>query len=133
MIDTNIVLDLFLFQDASQLLLHEALCERRLVWVATPAMQQELAYVLERESTQQQARKKGVATREVMQAMVNKVSWVAPAPVCTVRCKDRTDQGFVDLAFFHGTNESGLVPQSPPWREPVGAPLTSATTTFGPI
>jgi putative PIN family toxin of toxin-antitoxin system len=100
-IDTNIVLDLFLFLDASQGSLRQALGDRRLTWIATPAMQQELAFVLARESTQQQARKRGTSTHDVMQAMEDQVSWVSCAPVCAFRCKDRTDQGFVDLAFFH--------------------------------
>lgn len=100
-IDTNIVLDMFLFQDPAQVPLCQAVQQGQLRWLATKAMQQELAYVLARESTQQQARKKGVATQDVMQAMLTWVTWVDAAPVCSFRCKDRTDQGFVDLAFAH--------------------------------
>ena len=98
-IDTNIVLDVFLFKDPIQSELHQALWQGQLKWVATPAMQQELGYVLARESTQQQARKINVSTNQVMQSMIDLVSWVMPAPLCSFRCKDRTDQGFVDLAF----------------------------------
>lgn len=97
-IDTNIVLDMFLFQDPAQETLRHAVKQRQLRWVATSAMQQELGYVLARESTQLQARKHRVTTQDVMQVMVALVTWVDAAPVCSYRCKDRTDQGFVDLA-----------------------------------
>lgn len=100
-IDTNIILDLFVFQDAVQTALLQALRAGQLQWLATSAMQQELAHVLARDSTQLQAHKKGVQTSDVMQAMVDLATWVPPSPVCSFRCKDRTDQGFVDLAFSH--------------------------------
>lgn len=100
-IDTNIVLDLYLFQDPLQVPLQQALVSGELVWLATPAMQQELAHVLARESMQQQAIKRGVALEAVMAAMAGQVRWAERAPVCPFRCKDSSDQGFVDLAHFH--------------------------------
>lgn len=45
-IDSNIVLDLFVFGDALALPLKQALVAGELAWLATPAMREELARVL---------------------------------------------------------------------------------------
>ena len=45
-IDTNIVLDLLVFRDPAAAPLSEALGARRLAWLATDAMREELARVL---------------------------------------------------------------------------------------
>ncbi|MEQ1660178.1 MAG: PIN domain-containing protein, partial [Hylemonella sp.] len=45
-LDTNIVLDLLVFDDPATPPLKDALAARRLQWIATPAMRVELARVL---------------------------------------------------------------------------------------
>ncbi|MDE2147750.1 MAG: putative toxin-antitoxin system toxin component, PIN family [Burkholderiales bacterium] len=95
-IDTNVVLDLFLFRDTRADWLRRALAAGQLRWLATPAMRDELEQVLGRALLQ--------AWRPDAQALLRRVDEqmtpVAPAPATPLlRCRDGADQMFVDLAL----------------------------------
>lgn len=104
MLDTNIVLDLFVFSDAAVAPLRQAIEQRRLAWLATRAMRDELARVLA--YTQIAARLQpgaGAATSADtvlarFDALARIVERAAKAPIT---CKDPDDQGFIDLAVAH--------------------------------
>jgi putative PIN family toxin of toxin-antitoxin system len=106
-LDTNVVLDLLVFQDPACAPLLNALKNTRLRWIATPAMRDELARVL---AYPQIAARLGRpphranladAATEVLQrfdAMTQVVTAACKAPVT---CRDRDDQMFIDLAVAH--------------------------------
>jgi putative PIN family toxin of toxin-antitoxin system len=102
-LDTNIVLDLWLFNDPLQADLRQALADDQLVWLATAAMQQELAFVLARASSHQLAARRGTDVAAAMAAMNKYCRWVPPAAPTRFRCKDASDQQFIDLAIARRT------------------------------
>jgi putative PIN family toxin of toxin-antitoxin system len=97
-IDTNIALDLLLFDDPAALPLREALDARRLQWLATPAMREELARVLGYEPL----RRRLVATARAAGAVLGSFDGLARIVEAPLRaraiCRDPDDQKFVDLA-----------------------------------
>ncbi|MFM2323596.1 MAG: hypothetical protein RL244_475 [Pseudomonadota bacterium] len=100
-IDTNIVLDLLLFEDPTIVPLREALQQGRLQWLATPRMREELARVLHYPQIAKRAVYHGRENEAVLAAMDARVQWMEPAPRCEVICKDADDQCFIDLALLH--------------------------------
>ncbi len=98
-IDTNIVLDLLLFEDPTIVPLREALQQGRLQWLATPRMREELARVLHYPQIAKRATYHGRENESVLAAMDAQVHWVEPAPRCGVVCKDADDQCYIDLAL----------------------------------
>ncbi|GAB4405590.1 MAG: hypothetical protein OHK0048_25500 [Rhodoferax sp.] len=97
-LDTNWVLDAFLFDDPATHALQQALAAQRLCWCATWAMRQELFRVLDypklRPVMQQRGRDAAhVLTQFDAQAVL--VDTPARAPL---RCGDPDDQKFIDLA-----------------------------------
>ena len=97
-IDTNVVLDLFLFDDPAAVPLREALQARRLRWIATAAMRGECERVLGYDLVQRQLAARGRAAPDVLQAFDALAQVLPGAPVADVRCADAEDQIFVDLA-----------------------------------
>ena len=98
-IDTNVVLDLLLFEDPAVVPLREALQQGRLQWLATPRMREELARVLHYPQIASRAAYHGRDHAAVLAAMDAQVHWVDSAPRCEVICKDADDQCFIDLAL----------------------------------
>ncbi|MGV3725547.1 putative toxin-antitoxin system toxin component, PIN family [Hydrogenophaga sp.] len=100
-LDTNIALDLFVFQDPATALLREALERTPGEWIATAAMREELARVL---AYPQIARRLGVQARPaqaVLDAFDRSARLVPDAPKAAYTCKDADDQKFIDLAAEH--------------------------------
>lgn len=100
-VDTNIVLDLFVFEDATCVPLRAALQQGVLRWIATSAMRDELARVLAypqivKSLTHHQRSATGVL--EHFDALVVLQEVAAKA---AVTCKDPDDQKFIDLAVAH--------------------------------
>lgn len=91
-LDTNVLLALWLFQDPALRPLRLALAGGRLRWVATPAMLEELALVARRPypPRYQASAELGTPPASLMAAPA------APAPW---RCRDPADQMFLDLAW----------------------------------
>ncbi len=97
-VDTNRVLDLWLFDDPATRALRHAIKTGALRWLAVPAMRDELARVLAYPLLARQLVRRGRTADEVLGAFDR---WahpvVAPAPAA-LACSDPDDQVFVDLA-----------------------------------
>lgn len=97
-LDTNIVLDLFVFADAQALPLREHLEQGKARWLSTASMRDELERVLayahiESRLTFYRLRAGDVLARFDRLASIVEVPGKAP-----VTCKDPDDQKFIDLA-----------------------------------
>ncbi len=101
-LDTNIVLDLFVFGDPATVPLCEALAERTQQWIATPAMREELARVLAYPQIVKSLAHHGIAAVAVLSQFDAQVQVVDVAPKASVTCKDPDDQKFIDLAVANG-------------------------------
>jgi predicted nucleic acid-binding protein len=97
-LDTNVALDLLLFGERSAAALREAVTDGQLLWLATPAMRDELAHVLERGL----AATRGVEAHAVLSAWDAATNLVPAAAPHRLQCTDRDDQKFVDLALACG-------------------------------
>ena len=100
-IDTNVVLDLWLYQDPRALALREALEAGALQWVATHEMREELSRVLQYEHIQARLAKGFQSMQSILDAMHRLAHMVDPAPKAHFVCKDPDDQKFIDLAQAH--------------------------------
>ena len=97
-LDTNIVLDLWLYLDPVMPALLEALTSKRVDWVATQAMRDELERVLAYPHIVLLMQKGGLVAEEVL-AQFDRFAWVVPvADRAPYVCKDADDQKFIDLA-----------------------------------
>jgi putative PIN family toxin of toxin-antitoxin system len=100
-LDTNIVLDLFLFQDPKTARLYEQLRSGQIQWQATAHMRNELERVLTYTHISAKLayyEKTGIH----LLAAFDKYTHVIPAPVAKApyACKDTDDQPFIDLAVY---------------------------------
>ncbi len=100
-LDTNIVLDLFVFNDAAAQPLREGLAAGALRWLATPAMRDELQRVLGYPQIMKRLARHPCGGSTVLQAFDRQATLVAPAVKASVTCKDPDDQKFIDLAVAH--------------------------------
>lgn len=100
-LDTNIVLDLLVFDDPATPPLKDALAARRLQWIATPAMREELARVLAYPHIVSRLAYYQLGIEEVLAAFDQQVQMVETAPRASCVCKDPDDQKFIDLAQAH--------------------------------
>jgi predicted nucleic acid-binding protein len=101
-IDTNTVLDLFVFEDPASAPLRAALDAGVLRWLATAHMREELARVLAYPHLVMCMTTRGVAAADVLAAFDRHCIPVDAAERCAVRCRDTDDQPFIDLAIAHG-------------------------------
>ena len=94
-IDTNVWLDLLVFEDPSAEVLKNALQQRTLQAIASSEMLNELEEVLQRDAFVA----RGANTAQLMTQVKQWVLLVAvPADVNAPRCQDPDDQKFIDLA-----------------------------------
>lgn len=105
-IDTNIVLDLWVFQDPSVAELREALQCGQWRWLASAAMREELVRVLAYEHINQRVQRHGLCARDVLAQFDAQVCLVDSGPKAGITCKDPDDQKFIDLAV---TYRAGLL------------------------
>lgn len=101
-LDTNVVLDAFLFEDRRTAALRGLLREGRVHWIATTAMRDELERVLAYPRIVAQLEKRGRAAPEVLSAFDAGARMVDAAAPCGIRCADADDQPFLDLAVARG-------------------------------
>lgn len=94
-LDTNVVLDVFVFQDRRCSGLAAALAAAPGGWVATPAMRAEFDAVMGRRELAPWAPRLAQAHRY----WVSLARLVDAAPRCDLRCADPGDQIFLDLAL----------------------------------
>jgi putative PIN family toxin of toxin-antitoxin system len=100
-VDTNIVLDLFVFSDTASAPLQQALDTKTLQWIATTAMRDELERVLAYPQIVPRMAYYQTTAEAVLQRFDSYVQTVDAAPKATVTCKDADDQKFIDLAIAH--------------------------------
>ena len=105
-IDTNIVLDLFVFKDPATLELNQALAAAltlgRSRWLATPPMRDELARVLAYPQVLKRLAFYARSAADVLGHFDRLSHLVDEAPKASVTCKDPDDQKFIDLSVAHG-------------------------------
>lgn len=98
-LDTNVVLDWLVFDDAAVRPIAAAIEAGRLRWLRSDAMAGELMRVLDYPAVQTRlADRDGVLARAERLAV--RVAEPVPAPP-TLRCTDPDDQCFIDLALTH--------------------------------
>ncbi len=100
-LDTNIVLDLFLFHDPATPALQKALNLGQLQWLATLPMREELARVLGYPGIVKSLSQLAVSAIQVLAAFDTHARIMPVAPKASVTCKDPDDQKFIDLAVTH--------------------------------
>jgi putative PIN family toxin of toxin-antitoxin system len=100
-LDTNIVLDLWVFRDQAVAALRESIADRKVTWFGTAAMREELACVLAYEQIGARMGAAKVSAQEVLDAFDRHATLVEPAPAAAVKCRDGDDQKFIDLAVAH--------------------------------
>lgn len=100
-IDTNIVLDLLVFEDPAQAALRDAVQQGRVVWLATQAMRDELERVLTYPQVARRLLARHRTDQEVLAHFDSRSRRVPPAARAPVRCRDPDDQIFIDLAVAH--------------------------------
>lgn len=103
-LDSNVVLGLFWFQDPALDLLQRALEDRTLTWHACAPMREELMEVMSRDGLRTPSQTgrpvgRGHAARQVLTAFDSLVCSTPSMPnLSNPRCTDADDQVFIDLA-----------------------------------
>ena len=97
-IDTNVLLDIWIYSDPATASLRQKLLQGQLQWVTTAAMREELLRVLDYEHIARRREKDGISAMAVMQAFDRHSFCVPEAPRSSYVCKDADDQKFIDLA-----------------------------------
>ena len=100
-LDTNIVLDLWLYVDPATPDLLEALTAQRVDWVATQAMRDELERVLTYPHIVLRMHKSGLVADDVLAQFDRFARLVPLADRAPYVCKDLDDQKFIDLACVY--------------------------------
>ncbi len=97
-LDTNIVLDAFVFADEAARPLRPALENGSLQWLATAAMRDELDRVLAYPQIVPRLAYYGLQAADVLAHFDRHAAVVEPPPKAPLTCSDPDDQKFIDLA-----------------------------------
>ena len=100
-LDTNIVLDLFVFGDAKSRPLQALLLDGRLDWLATRPMRDELEHVLAYSHIQAWMGRLPLAAADVLAGFDRHTRLVDVPARAAITCGDPDDQMFIDLAVRH--------------------------------
>lgn len=100
-LDTNIVLDLFVFDDPGAQPLRASLRTGQWRWIATEPMREELARVLAYPQIARRLQQSSGLAAQVLACFDAQVQMVAVAAKASATCKDPDDQKFIDLAVAH--------------------------------
>ena len=100
-IDTNIVLDLLVFEDPVAAALRSALHQGQVVWLATAAMRDEFERVLGYAQITRRIVARQQQPHELLATFDRLRREVPPAARAPLRCRDPDDQIFIDLAVAH--------------------------------
>ena len=100
-LDTNIVLDVFVFNDSAAEPVRQALTNKELNWLATLPMRDELARVLAYPKIAARLAYYKLARGDVLARFDQHTHLVDVAPKAAVTCSDADDQMFIDLAAQH--------------------------------
>ena len=100
-LDTNIILDLYVFKDPATVPLQAALESGAYQWIATQPMRDELERVLAYPQIVPRLAFYQLTAMDVL-AKFDKFAQLEPiAPKASVTCKDADDQKFIDLAVAY--------------------------------
>ena len=102
-IDTNIVLDLWLFEDPATIPLRAALQSGAISHLATASMRDELERVLAYPHLVKRMAKSNIQAQDILNRFDEHLLAVEPAAKALFTCKDPDDQKFIDLAVAHAT------------------------------
>jgi len=100
-LDTNIVLDVFVFNDPTADPVRQALANQELDWLATQSMREELARVLAYPKIAARLAFYTLSAQDVLTKFDQHARLVNVAPKASVTCSDADDQMFIDLAVQH--------------------------------
>ncbi len=100
-IDTNVVLDLFLYEDPATVPLRALLAEPQTRWLVTPVMREELRRVLVYPQVVRRMDARSLTADAILAAFDARAQLVDTAPKAPYTCKDGDDQKFIDLAVAH--------------------------------
>ena len=100
-IDTNIVLDLWLFEDPATIPLRAALQSGAISHLATASMRDELARVMTYPHLMKRMAKSNIQASDVLNRFDKYLLAAEPADKAACTCKDPDDQKFIDLAVAH--------------------------------
>ena len=100
-LDTNIVLDAFLFNDPASLPLKQALAAREIRWITTGPMRDELERVLGYPKIMLRLAVYQLSAADVLARLDERAQLVVVAPKAALTCADPDDQKFIDLAVAH--------------------------------
>ena len=100
-LDTNIVLDAFVFNDPAAEPLRKALANNEFNWLVTQPMRDELARVLAYPKIIQRLAFYKLTADDVLAQFDQHARLVDVAPKASVTCTDADDQKFIDLAVQH--------------------------------
>lgn len=100
-LDTNIVLDTFVFNDPAAKPLRSALEAGTLHWIATAPMREELKRVLAYPKIAKRLAFYQLQAADVLAQFDTRAHTVEVAPKAPIICKDPDDQKFIDLAVAH--------------------------------
>lgn len=100
-LDTNIVLDVFVFNDPAAVPVRQALADKTHDWLATQAMRDELARVLAYPKIAVRLAFYKLSADDVLAKFDQHTRRVGVAPKASVTCSDADDQKFIDLAVQH--------------------------------
>jgi putative PIN family toxin of toxin-antitoxin system len=101
-LDTNIVLDLWVYEDPATAPLRLALADPKTLWLTSGAMREELARVLGYPQIVKRLKARAVAADSVLAQFDQRARTVPAAAKAPYTCKDEDDQKFIDLAAAHG-------------------------------
>ena len=102
-LDTNIVLDLWLYNDPATPALLEALENKTVQWLATQVMRDELERVLAYAHIAQRLALAQRSAQAILAQFDAHAQLMPIAPKAMFVCKDTDDQKFIDLAAQHQT------------------------------
>ena len=100
-IDTNIVLDLWLFEDPATIPLRAALQSGAISHLATASMRDELERVLTYPHLVKRMAKSSIQAQDILSRFDEYLLAAEPAAKAACTCKDPDDQKFIDLAVAH--------------------------------
>ena len=100
-LDTNIVLDAFVFNDPATEPLKQGLAAKQWQWIATSAMRDELERVLAYPKIVVRLAFYQRTAADVLAQFDAQAQLVEVAPKASVTCSDPDDQKFIDLAVAH--------------------------------
>ena len=100
-LDTNIVLDLWVFDEPKAVALRTSVEAGTSAWIATAAMREELARVLAYPQIVKRLAHRSLPADAVLAHFDRHVQMQPNAPKAPCACKDADDQKFIDLAVQH--------------------------------